>query len=282
MTRKIVFHYIQNGPHGEEVSITFRGMNKNVKASDTKLFDDILKAAETDDEDSLVELLDKATRIKKASGGKFEIIDGFIHIDGEPAPNAISNKIISFMDKGLSYVPLIEFWRKLKKNPSYNSRLQLFGFLEANRVPIVDDVIGSVDFSGYFVAWKSVTQDFKDHHTKKINNSPGSLVEMDRRNVDDNPNNTCSSGLHVASWDYAWGFEDNAKYVQVYVDPEHVVSVPTDYNNQKMRCCKYYVVKEIEKDDVQKYLQKDVIGSNSDDDFDDDDFYEEDEEDFED
>jgi len=274
MTRKVIYHYV-DGPHGEEVTITFGGMRKNIKASDTGLFEDILRAAENDDADKLVELLDKAVRIKRSSGGLFEVRGTVVFIDNEPAPEAISNKIIRFMEKELSYRPLIEFWRKLKNNPSFNSRTQLFRFLEANKVPIVDDVIGAVDFSGFFVAWKSVTSTFLDHHTKTIDNSPGRFVQMDRREVDDNPSNTCSHGLHVAGWDYAWGFGENSKFVKVYIDPADVVSVPNDYNGQKMRVCKYYVVEEVKREDVKEALSRDVVGSNSDD-YDDDD-YEEDE-----
>lgn len=269
MTRKVIYHWV-DGPHGEEVTITFGGMQKNIKASDTKLFDEILRAAENDDTEKLIQLLDKAARIKRSSGGLFEVRGNTVYIDNEPAPDTISNKIIRFMEKELSYIPLVDFWRRLKRNPSFNSRGQLFRFIEANRVPIVNDLIGDVDFSGCFVAWKSVTHDFKDHHTRTIDNSPGRFVQMDRREVDDNPNNTCSSGLHVAGWDYAWGFQSGSKFVKVYIDPEHVVSVPTDYKDQKMRVCEYYIVEEVQKEDVKKILNREVVGSNSDD-YDDDD-----------
>lgn len=66
---------------------------------------------------------------------------------------------------------------------------------------------------------------------------------MERSLVDDNPNNTCSSGLHVASFKYAEDF-GSGRLVLCEVDPRDVVSVPVDYNSQKMRTCKYKVIGE--------------------------------------
>jgi len=33
--------------------------------------------------------------------------------------------------------------------------------------------------------------------------------------------------------------------VKVLVNPEDVVSIPTDYNDAKMRTCKYVVIEEV-------------------------------------
>jgi hypothetical protein len=65
---------------------------------------------------------------------------------------------------------------------------------------------------------------------------------MARDLVDDNPNNTCSAGLHVACFDYAKGF--GSRLVEVKVNPRDVVCVPTDYNGTKMRTCRFEVVAE--------------------------------------
>jgi len=37
--------------------------------------------------------------------------------------------------------------------------------------------------------------------------------------------------------------------VIVKIDPADVVSIPSDYNNQKGRCCKYMVIREVELQD---------------------------------
>lgn len=271
MARKVVFNWV-DGPHGEEVTVHVGGLRKTVRG-DNAHFQAILDACEADDAELVSELLDKALAIKRFSEGHFEVVDGVVHIDGSPAEDALSDKIIKFMDRNLNYKPLVEFWRRLQKNPSYRSREQLFRFLEANNVPIVEDVVDGVDYTGCFVVWKSVRSDFLDHHSGTFDNTPGKVVSMERRDVNDDPNQTCSSGLHVAAWDYAWGFGCNSRYVKCYVDPANVVSVPVDYNNQKMRVCEYFVVEEVEPERAERERDELILGGHDDDD------YEEDEDD---
>jgi hypothetical protein len=123
-------------------------------------------------------------------------------------------------------------------NPSMTSRNELFLFLEAANLPISED--------GCFRAYKAVTSDFKDKHSRKFDNSPGVTLEMPRRDVDDNREQTCSYGFHAAAYEYAKGFMSGGdKLVAVKIHPADVVSVPSDYNNQKLRCCKYSVVFDI-------------------------------------
>jgi hypothetical protein len=131
---------------------------------------------------------------------------------------------------------LTKFWRNLKANPSFNSRKMLYKFLEHNGHPLTED--------GCFIAYRGVTEDFKDLHTQTFNNAVGQVVEVSRSEVDDNPNNTCSNGLHVACHDYAKGF--GPKLIEVKVNPKDVVTVPVDYNGTKMRVCKFEVMAECE------------------------------------
>jgi hypothetical protein len=62
--------------------------------------------------------------------------------------------------------------------------------------------------------------------------------------VDEDPNNTCSYGLHVANWDYAYNNYGGKSDImlEVEVDPADVVAIPVDYNQSKMRVCKYKVI----------------------------------------
>jgi bifunctional DNA-binding transcriptional regulator/antitoxin component of YhaV-PrlF toxin-antitoxin module len=69
---------------------------------------------------------------------------------------------------------------------------------------------------------------------------------MKRSEVDDDPAVTCSRGLHVAAFPYARDFYPNGKMMEVKVNPMDVVAVPDDYNAQKMRVCKYVVLRECE------------------------------------
>lgn len=171
---------------------------------------------------------------KRYSGNGIELKDGLFHVKGEPMPAELEARIIKFRDANLPYDALVKFWENLKKNPSFNSRKMLFKFLEHNGHPLTTD--------GCFIAYRGVTDDFKDVRTKTFDNKPGSVCEMDRSQVDENPNNTCSSGLHVACFDYAKGF--GPKLIEVKVNPADVVAVPTDYNGTKMRVCRFEVIQE--------------------------------------
>lgn len=165
-------------------------------------------------------------------GTGLELRDGVLFGGDEAIPTELNARIMKHKDLGLPFEPLLKFWENLKLNPSYNSRQQLFHFLENNGHPLTDD--------GCFIAYRGVTEDFKDKHTRQFDNSVGAKPSMDRALVDDNPNNTCSRGLHVACYDYANGF--GPQLIEVKVNPRDVVCVPTDYNGTKMRVCEFEVV----------------------------------------
>lgn len=202
-----------------------------VVASDDKRYAAVLaciKGGNLDDIPSIVEVE------RGFQGSGIELRDGLLYEGDRPFPTELSDRIIKFKDQGIPYAPLFAFWDRLKKNPSYNARQALFKFLEHNGHPLTQD--------GLFIAYRGVADDFTDKRTGKFNNSPGSVCEMARDLVDDNPNNTCSSGLHVACFDYAKGFGE--RLVEVKVDPQDVVAVPTDYDGTKMRVCKFEVIQE--------------------------------------
>jgi hypothetical protein len=127
--------------------------------------------------------------------------------------------------------PLERFWDNLSKNPSKESRDELFLFLEHNHVPLTED--------GHFIAYKGVNNDYTDRHSGEYDNSPGKKVSMKRSDVDNDRSITCSRGLHVASFHYAKHEYGGDRLIMIKVNPKDVVSVPNDYNNQKMRCCEY-------------------------------------------
>jgi hypothetical protein len=108
--------------------------------------------------------------------------------------------------------------------------------LEKNNLPITSD--------GHFLAYKKVRKDFKDCHTGTMDNSVGKIVEMERHEVDDNANNTCSNGLHFCSKEYLNHF-GGERTVIVKINPADVVSIPTDYDFSKGRACRYEVIGEL-------------------------------------
>ena len=201
---------------------------------DDALAPKLLDALRAREYDKIPMLVSKAKQIELASNGRFTAHNGEILVDGIAAPPALGKKILQFSDEGLPYEPLVEFARNLQKNPSFRSVQQLFTFLEKNDHPITDN--------GCFIAYKKVREDFKDVHSGTFDNSPGQVVSMPRNQVNEDPNQTCSFGLHVANFSYARDFYGGGKMLEVEVNPADVVAVPVDYNNAKMRVCKYTVL----------------------------------------
>jgi len=210
------------------IVLNFNGKTMIIDASD-KRYNKVITLIQDGNEDLIPSVVELEFAFE---GTRLSLVDGQVMIDGERLPDALSSKILMLQDKELTFDPLVNFWDKLKMNPSFNSRLQLFKFLEHNKHPLTKD--------GKFIAYRGVSSDLKDLHTGKFDNSVGSVCEMPRESVDDNPNNTCSNGLHVAAFEYAKGF--GSRLVEVEVCPSDVVTVPTDYNGTKMRVCKFKVV----------------------------------------
>lgn len=232
--------------------------------------------------EKVIEIITPKQKIIKKANQYFVITeDDLIYMkdaEDESLPSSITKRLIDFVEEDLPLEPLVNFWINLRENPSSESKTCLYRFLEHNKHSITQD--------GYFIAYKAVNFDKYDTNTQRalkryesvsempksileelkltdayshsFNNSIGSIVKMDRSEVDPDPNNTCSNGLHVASYDYAKNSYSADIVVQVKVHPKDVVSVPFDYNNQKMRCCKYEVVAFIDVSEHQKLAKGDV------------------------
>lgn len=214
------------------VVLNFDGQTMAINSNDPR-FASIILAIKNNDLESIPGLIDINKKMEKAG---MQYKNGSIHINDIPMPNDLQDRIESFVLNELPTAYLVKFWNKLKENPSVRARNMLFKFLENNGHPITQD--------GNFIAYRGVTEDFKDKQTRKFDNSPGSVCSMPRNLVDDDPNNTCSSGLHVACYDYAKGF--STTMVEVEVDPKDVVCVPNDYNGTKMRVCSFKVLRKCE------------------------------------
>ena len=134
----------------------------------------------------------------------------------------------------------IRFLDNLAQNPDQRMQEQLYGFLKHTDVKINED--------GMVLAYKAVSHNFKDIHSNTFDNSVGAVVEMPRDEVDDDPENTCSRGLHVAAASYIPQYgckEYQHRVVQVLINPKDFVSIPVDYNFAKARVCRYTVAREV-------------------------------------
>lgn len=88
---------------------------------------------------------------------------------------------------------------------------------------------------------------YTDNRTGKMNIVMGKPVSMPRSKCDSKQENTCSSGLHVASKEWLIGAGAFGKIsILVLVNPADVVAVPPQDGYGKMRTCRYYPVKVID------------------------------------
>lgn len=107
---------------------------------------------------------------------------------------------------------------------------------------------------------------YTDAHTRTFTIKIGEPVTIDRSKCDSVQENTCSRGLHVAgrTWITKGSFGNIS--LMVLVNPADVVAVPPDDNYGKMRCCAYYPVQLIERDEDGEIIDQ-VIDDGFEDDF---------------
>ena len=199
----------------------------------------ILEALPTATADELLDIVDVEKAVATFSDGLVEIKNGQVTYEGEVVHGSISKRILEFMSKGLPFQPLVNFLNNLMENPSMQSQKELYDFLEHEHLPITED--------GHFLAYKAVTNDFKDKYRGVFDNRVGQICEMTRSKVDDDRARGCSNGLHAGALNYVAGYgslENGDKIVIVKINPADVVSVPSDCNCEKLRTCRYEVVGE--------------------------------------
>jgi hypothetical protein len=191
----------------------------------------------------------KATQRAQLDEDRIDTGEGMIRVNGQLMPAFLGKTILKLLSakKPVSYLEI--FWNHLKRNPSESSRQQLFRFLKQHHFTITDD--------GCFIAYKRVRDDFKDFHSGTFNNSPGATPSMRRENVVENPKIECAAGLHIAAFDYMPTYHGGqGKIVECKVNPYHVVSVPFECGGQKIRCCKYEVIREFKSGGLSDTVRK--------------------------
>lgn len=215
--------------------------NIQVNKADSK-YNDLLPLIKAKDEEGIINLLiGKRIKFELFIKGNFEVTKDTNQIYHRETETLIgpylSKTILEWSELGFPVEPLVNFHLKVMKNPNPDSVEDLYRFLEANSFAITDE--------GNFIGYKRVTRkedgNLYDSHTRTILNNVGETVTMPREKCNSNRNESCSSGLHVGAFAYVNGFTGNVT-VLCEVSPENVVSVPLDYNSQKMRCCEYKVL----------------------------------------
>ena len=197
-----------------------------------------LKALHERDDQALLDAVNRIDTLTRFCHKNDVVIeDSKITYRGRELHNCLTERLRKMAEDGMDIKPLANFLANVMENPSNRSVEELYSFLEHNNLPITPD--------GCFIAYKRIRDDWKDCHSGTIDNSIGQIPSMPRNAVDDNPNNTCSHGLHVCSIEYLKNFWGD-RLIAVKVNPADVVSVPIDYHNTKMRVARYEVIEELD------------------------------------
>lgn len=157
---------------------------------------------------------------------------------GNAIPSELHYRIIEAGQRGdkLTMQNLCVFAERLMQNPSYRAVRELYRFLRAADIEIVE--------GGMVKCFKRVRSNYTDVHSGTFDNSIGVVVEIPRNMVDEDSSRTCSNGLHVCSAGYLAHFGGD-RIVEVLVDPADFVAIPADYADSKARVCRYKVVADV-------------------------------------
>lgn len=175
-----------------------------------------------------------AKSIEEWAKGDFTVKGDLVFWKDDALPKDLNDRIIAMVAASDDPRSIMNFWKRLQRNPSWRSVQQLYPFLLHRGIPIRPD--------GTFLAYKSVRANYRDHHTGQIDNSPGTAHSMPRNKVSDDPSKACHFGYHVGALAYAQTFKQGGRIVICEVDPEHVVCIPNDSGQEKMRLCQYRVL----------------------------------------
>ena len=222
------------------------GTTVHTIANDHPRFEEIQEAYAAGDYDLLEGLISVRKAIESvAEGTDLQIINGSLFYGDRELTNGLARRIVGMIQSGKERVaqPLVRFMENLLENPSRRAVEGLYEWLERSNLPITTD--------GHFIAWKVVQDDYTDCYTGTFDNSVGAIPSVARNEVDENPDRTCSYGLHFCSNEYlpSFGaFDRGRRTMMVKVNPADVVAFPQDYNVSKGRCCRYEVISEVTKE----------------------------------
>lgn len=218
------------------VTVMIKGVTYTINSdhANYKLIKDALKK---NDYKTAEKYINVAKAIENYVSGKVTVVNGKVMYGKDEVKGPVVDRIIQMLREGFDANPMVNFLTNLMKNPSKRAVDELYLFLEASNLPITED--------GCFLAYKKVNSDYKDFYTGKMDNSVGTIVQMERNAVDDDKDRTCSTGLHFCSLGYLPHYHGGSgKVMIVKINPADVVSIPSDYSNQKGRTAKYEVIGE--------------------------------------
>lgn len=199
-----------------------------------------------------------------------------IYFDQDPIHDTLAEQILRYLDEGEDFGPLVNFMEKIADNPSENSREALYRWLQVRNFTLTPD--------GNFIGYKGVKRaaapttgphrdipasgfgghafvDGVEYGADRASTIPypiGAIVEMPRSECSDDSMYECSTGLHVGTFEYASGYAEDCKVLEVEINPRDVVSVPSSTTSFKIRVCRLTVVRELDEGYTQPVVWRDL------------------------
>jgi hypothetical protein len=232
--------------NGQSITTCFDGRPYALAKGQSK-FEEAIEAWRAKDWGAFEACFDVRAAVARYTNGAVSITNNFVYVNGKKVTALLTNRIMEAFKSRLPYGYLVAFLNNCAENPSPVAIEELYNFLESGKITITDD--------GCFLAYRVVDENYLSFHenpdgTRNLN-TIGKTVSMDRKLVNENRNQTCSTGLHFCSFDYVPQYQNMHKsksfhVMVVKINPKDVVSIPMDYANTKGRCCFYEVVDEVD------------------------------------
>ena len=224
------------------ITVIVGGKTHQIHAK-SPFYAEIYSAVKSRDVEEFQKHIALKSRLEAVSKARISFVNGAFTLDGKAMHNAMTKRFVRLVEDGHDMEPFMLFIKNCLLNPRQEAIEELYLFLEANDLPLTDD--------GCFLAYRRVDKNYLSIHANpdgsKNRNMVGDVVTMPRSECDHNRENTCSKSLHACGLTYlpSYGSSSNGdKTVIAKISPSDVVTVPPDYNNQKLRCCRYEVVAE--------------------------------------
>ena len=228
---------------GNSITVYFRDGNAAVWNRDNANYSKVCQLAKQEDWIQIEILHNKNRVLIKAD---VEVQDDGIKVTTKEGSSVIKDNS-----------PLFKFIQLLKKKGVIDKRideikpflLKMFMNKHIDAVTEIYEFCTNMDFEitkeGNFLAYKNVNKDLSSIYDGKTKHKVGEYTTITDYCTD--RNQVCSKGLHFCSKKYLDQYLGNTTII-VEIDPRDVVSIPTDYNYQKGRCCRYKTVGILNKD----------------------------------
>lgn len=210
----------------------------------------------------LNEVQSNITRLGDLVTGRMTLENGAVYFDGDRIDETLNAYILRLLDENgtprdrTNWEGFVKFLDKMYSNVNQDVREQLFGWLQYQNMNSTGFTITS---KGNIIGYKGCTGTVESpmsinsgvavvndvRHNGRIPNNPGSVVEMPRSSVENDPKVGCATGLHIGTYNYAKGWSHGVM-LRVEFSPADVVSVPFECSAQKARVCRYTVLEALE------------------------------------